>query len=1004
MEKTANDYYKVPTKELLKDPDAEVPPAYGYGVRHIQLVIFTICLSTSFIARGHLGVSIVAMTRTPNLEETLLTNLSDGVQGHSKNLVLENVSENINVSDIKSIELNYTKMKTNVNDAAKWNIETYNWSKSVQEMVLGSFFLGDTIMMFPMGMVCQRWGGKLPFQISLFINGIISFATPWLTMWGGWKAVCCCRIIQGLSQAGTYPSVQMLLANWVSSSERATLSSYLYTGTTFGNVIAFQIGGILAESRWGWPCTFWTVGAVCFVSFILLTVFGAATPKQHKSISQEEKYYILGRFSDEVVRNPRVPWKALLTSRPVWASFATHVGSGVAFVFFFTQVPSYIHYILGIDVKSSGILSSLPYMASFFTSIAFGIASDFCTNRNLVSVKNARRINNSIAQIGTAVSLMLTSFATSITGAITCLVLAMACQMGIHAGWMVNHIDLAPNFTGTIMSVGNVLMNIFVLLIPVFVSHIVTDVRDPHQWRVMFGIVGALAIACNAVFVIFLSTERQPWNDEVSDWGYRHQQCIILFFTLTIAYSMRSCMGVSLVAMTVHDYQAKENTTLNSTAGETGEEFKLEGILNILMLSPPYPKFKWSKKIQDTVIASFLWGYMIIQVPAGQMAHRFGTRYLLFGAMMINCVASILFPIVAYYGGWICTVIVRIIQGLSQACIIPGMHTFFGRWAPLNERGRLTALTYGGQALGTVLGLPMTGFIAASPLGWPGLFRFYGILSGIIGGILWWLIADTPGKHSKISAAERKYIEDGLGRKEGYENKRMAVPWSKILRCRGVYAIIVAHVGHTWGQLILYSEVPAFMDKVMGVNIKANGLLTALPFMVMWFTNFFFSWMTDMLIVKKILSVTNTRKLANTIGSVPVGIGLIILAYVPKNIYVVETLLVLICGVKIAGHMGFQVNHIDISPNFAGTLMSLSNFIANMISSIAPIIAGFILTDVTSEYLWRQVFFLAAGLYFATAIFYLVFGTAERAEWNNPEDEKRDSEEVLPMMKENENK
>lgn len=49
----------------------------------------------------------------------------------------------------------------------------------------------------------------------------------------------------------------------------------------------------------------------------------------------------------------------------------------------------------------------------------------------------------------------------------------------------------------------------------------------------------------------------------------------------------------------------------------------------------------------------------------------------------------------------------------------------------------------------------------------------------------------------------------------------MAVPWTKILSHKGVYAIIIAHFGTTWGQLVLYSEVPAYLDKIMGVNIKA---------------------------------------------------------------------------------------------------------------------------------------------------------------------------------------
>lgn len=55
--------------------------------------------------------------------------------------------------------------------------------------------------------------------------------------------------------------------------------------------------------------------------------------------------------------------------------------------------------------------------------------------------------------------------------------------------------------------------------------------------------------------------------------------------------------------------------------------------------------------------------------------------------------------------------------------------------------------------------------------------------------------------------------------------KKNPIPWSSILTCPGMYAIIIAHIGQTWGQLTLYSEVPAFMDKVVGVNIKAVSTL-----------------------------------------------------------------------------------------------------------------------------------------------------------------------------------
>lgn len=37
--------------------------------------------------------------------------------------------------------------------------------------------------------------------------------------------------------------------------------------------------------------------------------------------------------------------------------------------------------------------------------------------------------------------------------------------------------------------------------------------------------------------------------------------------------------------------------------------------------------------------------------------------------------------------------------------------------------------------------------------------------------------------------------------------------------------------------------------------------------------------------------------------------------------------------------------HIDMAPNFAGTLMGITNFFANIISIISPLIAGLILED-----------------------------------------------------------
>lgn len=468
------EYKKVPLKENLAEKD-NVPPKYGFGVRHMQLGIFMLCLLMLFIARGHIGVTIVAMTVAPK-EDIIILNRTLHDNTNMANILNDPLISNV-IETPRNHEINNTSAAENSrNVEVRNNKEIYDWPKSIQEMILSSFFVGYTIMMFPIGALCQRYGGKLPLQIALFVNAIVSVITPWLTLWGGWKAVCFCRLLQGFAQAGTLPSIQALLATWVSVSERAVLSGCVHTGINIGTVLAYQLGGILGASRWGWPSMFYFVGAVCLIGLIILTIFGAASPLAHKSISEKERNYIMGTMnSDEIQVKPNIPWKSILTSRPLWGTMLTHSACNGAFVFCFNQFPSYIHYIFGMNVQDSGLLSSSPYIASIFTLLAYGLTSDYCTNKKYVTLRNARRISNSVAQIMFTVCLLLSSYTRNTTLGVACLITSMAMNMGTSIGWMVNYIDLAPNFSGILMALGNTLANLAVVLITVAVSYVLVD-------------------------------------------------------------------------------------------------------------------------------------------------------------------------------------------------------------------------------------------------------------------------------------------------------------------------------------------------------------------------------------------------------------------------------------------------------------------------------------------------------------------------------------------------
>ncbi|XP_063535972.1 putative inorganic phosphate cotransporter, partial [Cydia strobilella] len=510
-------YGKVPVNDVISENEETHVPSYGYGIRHVQAVILFICMLVGYMARTHLGVTIVAMTNEKssfnmtvleanetelNTTDALDFNITDaGHEIHVSNSSNEgSILGNVYRVNRKVLSFNTT-------------FQTYDWSKPIHELILGAFFVGYAIAMFPTGMICQRFGGKLPLQISLLINGIVTLATPSVAVWGGWKAVYCCRVIQGLSQAGLYPSAHCLLAKWVPVSEKATISSFVYTGTLLGTVIAFQIAGLLANTSAGWPSTFWITGALCIAACLMLTVFGAASPDLHKTISEDEKNFILGKIDDGVKKKTaKAPWKRIFTSLPVWSAFITQSSSGICLVFLFTQLPSYMHYILGFNVKDSGLLSSLPYIASSFANIGFGVFSDFCINRGYLSTKNARKVCNSFAHWGPAVCLVSVSFIHNSGLAVLMLIMAVALTAGIHSGWMVNFIDLSPNYSGSLMATGNTFSTIGITFLPVLVSNVVIDAYDPHQWRIVLFVIATIISICNAVFVLFMSADKQLWD------------------------------------------------------------------------------------------------------------------------------------------------------------------------------------------------------------------------------------------------------------------------------------------------------------------------------------------------------------------------------------------------------------------------------------------------------------------------------------------------------------
>lgn len=112
----------------------------------------------------------------------------------------------------------------------------------------------------------------------------------------------------------------------------------------------------------------------------------------------------------------------------------------------------------------------------------------------------------------------------------------------------------------------------------------------------------------------------------------------------------------------------------------------------------------------------------------------------------------------------------------------------------------------------------------------------------------------------------------------------------------------------------------------------------------MWILSFLVSSIADFFVNRNYMSMSSCRKVFNSCGMWIPAIALVALPYANGP---TMAIFILTCAVAINAfiYAGFMINHMDLTPNFAGTLMGITNSLANSMGVMAPLSVGFILSD-----------------------------------------------------------
>lgn len=431
----------------------------------------------------------------------------------------------------------------------------------------------------------------------------------------------------------------------------------------------------------------------------------------------------------------------------------------------------------------------------------------------------------------------------------------------------------------------------------------------------------------------------------------RYIQMALLFFLMGLAYAIRTILSVAIVAMT------DQNTSRN----------------------PEIPTYDW--KNTGVILSSFYWSYALLQFFAGPIAQSLGAKWILAVAMIINSLSCLLIPLCSEHLGAGGVVACRVAQGIAQGFMIPLTHNMLGKWAPTEERSWINTTVYSGCSFGTIISMPITGYLSSSWWGWPASFYVFGIL-GVIWTVFWIIFsAEKPATHKTISWEERNYIESSLGQNSDELESDAKVPWVAILTSLPYWAVIMGAIGESWGSTFLITELPTYLGKVTDIDIEQNSLYSSAPYVVAAILTVLYGPLADYLILRGYMSRKTCRRVFHGIGAFIPAATLIWLAY-EENRWGIAILLIAAISLNGAMFCGYNVNHIDISPRFSGVLFGLSNGIGQTLAILAPLLVQFVVYDEKDKSLWRTMFIVAAIIYSATAAFFIVYLSADRQWWD----------------------
>lgn len=365
--------------------------------------------------------------------------------------------------------------------------------------VFSAFVLGYALTQPIAGWVADRFGPYRIIAIGIGWWSVLTAATAMIPSSGAqaFFTLLAVRFLLGIGESIIFPASNRLVVNWIPSRERGLANGMIFAGVGIGAGIAPPLITTIMLAA-DWRTAFWVTAVVGVFALVIWVLIARDKPEQHRWVSKDELALICeGRTVHELAasagKHSATPWRAIFGNRSLGFLMLSYFCFGYVAYIYFSWFFTYLASVRGLDLKSSGLYGTLPFIAMAVASPFGGWVSDRLTVRF-----GARVGRCTIAGVGMGLSGVCIALASGVIDArVAALVLAAgsgSLYLAQSAFWTLSA-DIGRSAAGTVSG----FMNMGCQIGGVIVGILTPILAQSFGWTASFlftaavGIVGALS-------------------------------------------------------------------------------------------------------------------------------------------------------------------------------------------------------------------------------------------------------------------------------------------------------------------------------------------------------------------------------------------------------------------------------------------------------------------------------------------------------------------------------